>query len=155
MELCHGVAAEHLATVLKHSVPPTLCRQRSLLIHWHILHQSETKISSSRRSSAFHQPKSSDLGQITKVQFKNLWSRLIFLYINGSPVVCFTAVNAARPIGSRGNIIQVSKHARATGIRSIDLCGVVQALVRQLLAANCCSDGRGKMDVTFIRLVHL
>lgn len=70
-------------------------------------------------------------------------------------MVCFNAVNAARPIGPRGNIIQVSKHAGATGTRSIDLGGVVQALVQQILATNGCSDGRGKMDVTFIRLVHL
>lgn len=75
--------------------------------------------------------------------------------MNRSPVVCFNAVDAARPIGSRGNIIEVSKHAGAARARSIKLGGVVQALVRQLLAANGRSDGRGKVDVTFIGLVHL
>lgn len=47
------------------------------------------------------------------------------LYMNGSPVVRFHAVNAARPIGSRGNIVQVSEHAGATGTSSIELGGVV------------------------------
>lgn len=96
-----------------------------------------------------------------KVQLHNLLSSSIILYedscIDRSPTVSFNAVNAAGPIGSGGNIIQVcSHHTSAAGTRPINLGGgVVQTLVSQLLAAKSCSNSWGKVDVTFIRLIHL
>lgn len=77
--------------------------------------------------------------------------------IDRSPSISINAVNAARPIGSGGNIIQIcSKHTRASRTRAIDLGGgIEQTLVSQLLPAKSCSDGWGKVDVTFIWLIHL
>lgn len=146
MELCHSVAAERLATVLKTFSPSDVVLAASSPHPLVDPAPKRPKIRFSWHCSAFCHD---------RLQLKNFWSLVILLYLDGSPVVCFNAVNAARPIGSRGNIIQVSKHVGAAGARSIDLGGVVQALVRQLLAANGRSNGRGKMDVALIWLVHL
>lgn len=72
-------------------------------------------------------------------------------------MVCFDAVDAAGPIGSGCNVVQVcSNHSRAAGTGAIDLGGgVVQALVGHLLTANGCSDSWWEVDVAFIGLVHL
>lgn len=74
-----------------------------------------------------------------------------------SPAVSFNAVDAAGPIGSGGNIVQVrSHHASAARTRAVDLGGgVVQALVRQLFTGEVCGDGWRKMDIAFIRLIYL
>lgn len=152
MELCHGVAAEHLATVLKTFSPSDVLAAVSP-------HPLADPAPKRPKIKFFFDIVLLFVSQIlwptTDYSSKTFWSLCILLYLDGSPVVCFNAVDAARPIGSGGNIIQVSEHAGAAGARSVDLGGVVQALVRQLLAANGRSNGRGKMDVTLIRLVHL
>lgn len=72
-------------------------------------------------------------------------------------MVCLDAVNAAGPIGPGRNVIQVcSNHTGAAGIRAIDLGGgIEEALVGRLLTSQGRGDSGRKVDVTFLRLIHL
>lgn len=79
------------------------------------------------------------------------------LSIDRPPTIGLDAVDAAGSVGSRDHVIEVCpRHARAARSRPVKLGGgVVQTLVGQLLTAQSCSNSRRKMDVAFVRLIHL